>query len=1621
MSEFLYNLGTIIDQQFNLSDNKQNTLDLIEDGKVTRYGKLGTFASKFDQSAQRKYYEEGFTKHSMSPKVFQVLSQEPDVTVVIKKKEFSSLKENNKPQYQDKEDKLFIRAASILFRNKCSQIAMYERLTKIERIAKLQKNIDYGLLPILLDTFDAASAIPGFSNLFNNKFKTAMETVRKLMAYNRPAFWTTWTEDPNRLFKSSYGTGTGVIELTTVSSINTNTSVHWGGGSCNFTVEDPYRLMTITESDIELAISDAINPFKRSQFVNVAKDTTRAIIDKNKNLLNLKRRRRQVNEINFIVNPDTYLGKRIRVLIDGIGYEININTSANLDFGGGDVGDFFSDVGDLLSGNLKKEFDPAANFGSEELGNQGLKDDEKELISSIIDSITSLISLDSNTRTQAKKTAKETNKLRKKLMLHYCNNSIIQPMDVVHVFMDSKSKVDNKIVGGLQSSFTGFGFLQNLSQQVNDLSQQFKTIFNPSNASVEIEKSIFVGKDFPSYLWSIMRNQFVTDKAGTHVFAGLVDIPETSISPGKCTISVSCKDNTQFFHLGQVNINPSIENANGPLMDPVTPFDINIDSITGTQKEAPQLLDENKKFYAQALPKYMAGAHAGKTATQANFEHQDSDVGFALPSGSQPNVVQNIFYPPEGTVYRWKEGIGTLTLSRNTYGNGFNTSIPAQNIPRATTEEAFAGQDIMNVISLLITGQPYNFATFYKTILQTDQFKQDFFNDPSFFRNLQKDLEKNNKLWGDFQPFKKLIMSDASFAQIMNGTLSVVAANTKLEELLQQRAETYDRLAIAGAGFIDGSQTNLSQLNSTESSSRRLKELNDQISQAQNDLSKSLESGSKFYQLFGDDISFDVDSFTKSEDRKNILHNPSVRKELRRKINFLTRRLFYRVKANEDSNLFIVDDSYDKDLELQAFSKAIGNKFPLFLNEYDSVAHQIQTVAEKLDLEVFADSQGHIQARPPQFNRVPNSVFLRLLRNKEDRGIQIFPQFLQDLYSNQLQSFFRNIEIVEDQIRLYAAAISVETDDRIITDLITDSDAAHKFEFLSDPDTGEINDLNIASAIANPDENNLERIEEVADTVETQAREVRFAFTNKARSTLLVNRFTLDSARNPIPVFDDNNPTLTTRVNTVSDNLRRKTGIRPESIKKLFLNDGKLNVTGASALDVLRITKQIASLVSERQRLVKSASGALAAVRDALRTTVNADKIGSTTISKLAFPNLYNQEGVPEILEHMIEDESYDDYGPGSGRRYIVRDHQILSMRFRESPPEFNFIQVNGLFGGTEGFFGEGEGPEGLNLERGGNAQTTAYAVDYDMWRMYGFRMGQSLQINALSDPETQLAPYAVSLLNRARAQIKTASATIAGNEYMQAGEVIYIEPTNMLWYVDSVSHSFSFGGSFTTSLNLTYGHNPGEYIPTAFDIVGKVLYKNRDNTNHVVLKDENAFNEKPISALSFEQALFGFEDPVNGFRGKDGKNLSNVNTLQNIQYSLLGIINPNSTVSTAPKIEIRTYYYSKDTSGSTSSPSGYISKYAEFIRQILIGGAGTKEMTELFGKDAPPKLPKEQVKEVQKIDLSDSSEHRSPSAKAWELARALSSESGSTDSVKGIKSKIVGGVIDIWLTFEES
>ena len=197
-------------------------------------------------------------------------------------------------------------------------------------------------------------------------------------------------------------------------------------------------------------------------------------------------------------------------------------------------------------------------------------------------------------------------------------------------------------------------------------------------------------------------------------------------------------------------------------------------------------------------------------------------------------------------------------------------------------------------------------------------------------------------------------------------------------------------------------------------------------------------------------------------------------------------------------------------------------------------------------------------------------------------------------------------------------------------------------------------------------------------------------------------------------------------------------------------------------------------------------------------------------LAGIMLPNLMKDGDVPDFMAHMIEDETEDDYGLGAGKRFIIRKQDILASSYKEQAPEFTAIKVQGAQAGgllpSRGF------------DVGGGMETlSVWAVDYDLWRMYGFKDGAERFVPFMNNVETQIAPYAVSLLNQQRSSIFHGSITRVGNEFVQPGEVYYSEEKDTLFYCEQVSHSFSYGspGSFTTTMALTYGHPIGEYIAT--------------------------------------------------------------------------------------------------------------------------------------------------------------------------------------------------------------
>jgi hypothetical protein len=1613
---FLSDLGDQLNSQFSLGENTNTSLDAIIDGQQVKYGALGDFASMFDQSARRSYVEEGYLRrdpYNTDPKQFEVLWQEPNATILVKKRMFSSIAENYRPDFMDSDEKLYYKALRILFQNKCTQISALEKLSKIQKITSAVGNVSDQLVPWIISLTDlASSGLPSGANLFGalggttnpfttqsgSSFLSTVDRLRALYAYNQTNPYTTWITDPTNLFQSIFATGTGVIELTNFTSIDTSVSVDIRSpGNFSFRIADPYEAMLITDYDIEVALSDATNLFYNSKAFQFGVVSANQVIADQQAQLNQIRQARNASPITIKVDPDTLLSRRVTAIIDRLGVTIpfTYNPLGQLSLGansGIEVPD------DYLRGGNVAGYDGLDSSRQSNIPGTNIRalsgTSELQAFQTIISTIYNQLSLMANSAGNFTANNKSYNYARKKLRFNFSGKLIIQPMDVAHIYMSSKSQSDNKILSGLSQMFSGFGILQNINNTLTAITNATDILFNPSNnVAVQAEKAMFVGPSFPSSLWALMRGQFVVEKEGTHVCAGVIENASDNWSDGKFTIEVSGQDNTYYFRQGKVNFKPGADAFNGLIFDPLTPFKSNFDSVTtNAVPDTLELLDENKFLLGTSgqtsMVKYKLGSLAGEKATSGNYI-QDQSID---PTTGR---LTRVFYAPDGLVYKWKQGIGVFTQAGSISNINDPNLVGSPNI----YQEPFAGLDVMNVLSLLITGIPYNFATYYKSTQNLNGFTGDPQSSQSssysFINSLRKTLTKNNTLWGNFIPFKNLTMNNAAIAQAMQAQFTVANLNSDLDRKLKKLQDLQNEATALGA--VNALGTKIPDVQDPTLAGH-IKNVSAQIDAVQESINNSIAAVQNatttfFSQL---DMHYAYDS-NQLIDGKGNSADDTARQILRKQTNYLTRRMSYNVRANSDKNLLIVDDYYDIDYDIAAFNKALAKGIELYSTQYDNISTQIQNVADLLNLEVFADTQGHIRIRPPQYNKMPSSVFYRMIYLKQALGVQVFPQFLNDLFTDQLKSLKNRIEIIEDQIRLDCAILGQypsidDTSDAAAAAFLGGIQVTQgmggTFNFVSSSN-GSITDIGNLVNQANQEaaEGSVGQGLTDYDKIVNGGTATKQLFGNSERYVALfrvLNKQLLSQngvSVSDIPatsIFQDSTvQSLITRIQTKSGQF-----ITSQDYLTSAGPNQPLEVDSGQTIDFFKVTEELSTKVQEWQ----------AAIKLFYHTVKNTAEFKSldddtTTSNSLLNPGLFNNSYIPEVYEHMIEDESYDDYGPGSGTRYVIKRSQIKNIRIAENAPPYTSIEAHG----TLPFFKENEGPPGLNsFPNGGNALVTALAIDYDMWRNYGYKDAHVVNVPFLSDPATQLGPYAAMVLTRNRSNILRGTLTITGNEYMQPGEVIYLEDRNLLFYVNSVRHSFQEGSGFTTSMDLTYGHSIGEYIPTYVDTIGKLIYKNQEAASTIIQRQDSSAPEENLGVIQLD----GKNPTANAIAtGQSGSNTNqtsnfattNATVVNNILYNTLYMINSNNTEGNNVQASVQLRLYYDDSKGGVDFN---LASVASQVKSLLINPqpgptslATTNQPTQNIG------LPDGSVNIVT-VNIDDPNDRRSPSQKAIDAAR---------------------------------
>ena len=1615
---FLSDLGDQLSSQFSLGENTNTSLDAIIDGQQVKYGALGDFASMFDQSARRSYVEEGYLRrdpYNTDPKQFEILWQEPNATVLVKKRMFSSIAENYRPDFMDADEKLYFKALRILFQNKCTQISALEKLSKIQKITSAVGNVSDQLVPWIISLTDlASSGLPSGANLFGafggtttpfttqsgSSFLSTVDRLRALYAYNQTNPYTTWITDPTNLFQSIFATGTGVIELTNFTSIDTAVSVDIRSpGNFSFRIADPYEAMLITDYDIEVALSDATNLFYNSKAFQFGVVSANQVIADQQNQLNQIRTARNASPISIKVDPDTLLSRRVTAIIDRIAVSIpfTYNPLGALSLGGNNGVDVPDDY--LRGGNIAG-YDGLDSGRQSNIPGTNIKalsgTSELQAFQTIIATIYNQLSLMANSANNFTTNNKSYNYARKKLRFNFSGKLLVQPMDVVHIYMSSKSQSDNKVLSGLSQMFSGFGILQNINNTLTSLTNATDILFNPSaNVAVQAEKAMFVGPSFPSSLWALMRSQFVTEKEGTHVCAGVVENASDNWSDGKFMIEVSGQDNTYYFRQGKINFKPGADAFNGLIFDPLTPFKSNFDSITtNAVPDTLELLEENKFILGttgtSSMVKYKLGSLAGEKATSGNYI-QDQGVDPAT------GRLTRVFYAPDGLVYKWKQGIGVFTQI------GSISSINDPNLVGSPNiyQEPFAGLDVMNVLSLLITGIPYNFATYYKSTQNLNGFTGDPQSGQpssnSFISSLRKTLSKSNSLWGNFIPFKNLTMNNAAIAQAMQAQFTVANLNSDLDSKLKKLQNLQNEATSLGA--INALGTKIPDVQDPTLAGH-IKNVSAQIDAIQDSINSSIAAVQNattafFSQL---DMHYAYDS-NQLIDGKGNTADDTARQTIRKQTNYLTRRMSYNVRANTDKNLLIVDDYYDIDYDIAAFNKALAKGIELYSTQYDNISTQIQNVADLLNLEVFADTQGHVRIRPPQYNRMPSSVFYRMIYLKQALGVQVFPQFLNDLFTDQLKSLKNRIEIIEDQIRLDCAILGQYS--TVSIDLVADLRAQDfigssqvtqgmggTFAFISSSN-GNITDIDNLVKQANQEatEGSVGQGFSDYDKIVNGGTATKQLFGNSERYVTLfktLNKQLLGQQGIPVSDIPATSIFQNSVVQSLITRLQTKSGqfITSQDYLTAAGPNQPLEIDTGQTIDFFKVTEELSSRVQEWQAAVKL-------FYHTLKNTAEYKSLDddATTSNSLLNPGLYNNSYIPEVYEHMIEDESYDDYGPGSGTRYVIKRSQIKSIRIAENAPDYTAIEAHGSFESIN----SSELGSGLNaFPNGGNTLVTAFAIDYDMWRNYGFKNTHVVNIPFLSNPNTQLGPYASMVLTRNRSNILRGSLVITGNEYMQPGEVIYLEDRNLLFYVNSVRHSFQEGSGFTTSMELTYGHSIGEYIPTYVDTIGKLIYKNQEAASTIIQRQDSSAPEENLGVVQIDGKNPNANAIATGNSGSNTNQTSNYATtnatvINNILYNTLYMINSNNTEGNNVKasVELRLYYDNK-----TGGVNFNLSTVAQQVKSLLLNPQpGPTSLATVNQPTQNQGLPDGSVNLVT-VNIDDPNDRRSPSQKAIDAAR---------------------------------
>lgn len=189
-------------------------------------------------------------------------------------------------------------------------------------------------------------------------------------------------------------------------------------------------------------------------------------------------------------------------------------------------------------------------------------------------------------------------------------------------------------------------------------------------------------------------------------------------------------------------------------------------------------------------------------------------------------------------------------------------------------------------------------------------------------------------------------------------------------------------------------------------------------------------------------------------------------------------------------------------------------------------------------------------------------------------------------------------------------------------------------------------------------------------------------------------------------------------------------------------------------------------------------------------------------------------------------------------RIYRINREDTISISYEHNEPEFTYVICSG---------GPFRNLKGTNLE--GEWGVKGMYVDYKLVAKYGWK---SFSFDTTFYNSARKAFYAsVVALDNANKATEGCGITIPLRPELKPGYPVYVEENDCFYYVESVSHNFSYGGECTTQLTLSAQRK--KFIPP-----GRTEVSYAENPSEAVDLADTSLPEKSIYTTESRENSYG-------------------------------------------------------------------------------------------------------------------------------------------------------------------